>query len=238
MAEERGGFVDRLGSANRVLRDTLYSVQGTNTFAFSGNSFVSKLTIFLDDYVAYIRELQRLIERGSGGLVDDITEVDELVGLAGELNESYDNLLIADKNDVIEANLPRELFDMTSAIKQLTEEYLTGQAEADEEEAKALQVIEGVATKFMQAYADRDADGMKVYLSPAAEAEFNPGVVEDSSEITNFKILDTRRLSETKVEIDAQIDKETPDGQTSSEKRRFVMLLSGEKWLIDSWNTV
>ena len=97
----------------------------------------------------------------------------------------------------------------------------------------------GVVTKFMQAYMDRDGEAMKAYLTSEAEAEFNPAVtLEDLSEIKNFKILASRKTSDTKIEIDARIDKETPDAKVFSENRLFILLIKEDSWQIDSWGTV
>ena len=238
-AENKGSFRDRLGTANRDLRDILYELQTTNNYVFSGNVFVSRLKSFLDDYIAYLRELQRLIERGSGGIVKDITEVEELAKLSKQMNESYDNLLIADKNKVIQANLPRELFDISQDVKEFMETYLDGEQEKTEAEEEEKTAAHDTITKFMQAYMDRDTDAMVIYLTRQAEAEFSPVIVlEDSSEITSFKILDNRKTGDAKIEINAQINKETPDGVPISGERLFIMLKQGTKWLIDSWNTV
>lgn len=238
-AENKGSFRERLGTVNRDLRDILYELQTANNYVFSGNVFVSRLKSFLDDYIAYLRELQRVIERGNGGIIKDITEIEELTRLSKQINESYDNLLIADKNKVIQANLPRELFDISQDVEEFVQVYLDGEqkkTEADEEEKIAAR---DTITKFMQAYMDRDTGAMVIYFTQQAEAEFSPVIVlEDSSEITSFKILDNRKTGDSKIEINAQINKETPDGIPISGERLFVMLKQEEKWVIDSWNTV
>ena len=80
---------------------------------------------------------------------------------------------------------------------------------------------------------------MTSYLTAGARSEFNPGILEDSSDIVNFRILNTI-LSEdsTSVEINGQLEKETPDGAAVTEGWKFTLLLSEEDWLIDEWNKV
>jgi hypothetical protein len=92
----------------------------------------------------------------------------------------------------------------------------------------------------MQAYMGKDVAAMRLYLTKAAEAEFKPGAIqEETSEIKSYKITDTRKLSDTKIEINAQLAKETPDGVTVTDKRLFVMLKQSDgKWLIDSYKSV
>lgn len=239
VAENSGSFRERLGTVNRDLRDILYELQVTDSHIFSGNVFVSRLKSFLDDYIAYLRELQRVLERGSGEIIDDIIEIEELAKLSKQMNESYDNLLIADKTKVIQANLPRDLFDIAEDVEGFVQMYLDGEqekTEADEEEKIAAR---DTITKFMQAYMDRDTDAMAIYLTQQAESEFSPIIVsEDSSEITSFKILDNRKTGDSKIEVNAQVNKETPDGVAISGERLFIMLKQEEVWLIDSWNTV
>lgn len=239
VAENQDSFEETLGTANRTLRDVLYDLQGTNNYIFSGSTFVSRLSSFLDDYIAYLRELQRLVEKGRGGVIEDVSVTDDLDNLSTQMNESYDNLLIADKEKIIEANLPRELFEIADEVEVLIKVHLDDkQAEGEAVEAEKT-AAGGVATKFMQALMDRDSGAMVIYLTSEAEAGFNPGIVlEDSSEITSFKILDTRKMGESKIEIDAQISKETPDGNAVTENRLFIMLKTDEKWLIDSWAAV
>ena len=238
-AENSGSFRERLGTANRDLRDILYELQTTNNYVFSGNVFVSRLKSFLDDYIAYLRELQRLIERGSAGIITEIVEVEELAKLDKQMNESYDNLLIADKNKVIQANLPQELFAIAQDVKEFVQTYLDGEQDKTDAEEEEKTAARDTITKFMQAYMDRDTDAMVIYLTQQAEAEFSPIIVlEDSSEITSFKILDNRKTGDAKIEVNAQINKETPDGVAISGERLFIMLKQENKWLIDSWNTV
>ncbi|MBU1083134.1 hypothetical protein KKE14_01715 [Patescibacteria group bacterium] len=232
-----GGFKGKLSSASRALRDVVYDFQGENSYVFSGHSFVNRLNSFLDDYLAYLRELQKVIDNGASGMIKDIADIDELMKLSKKMNESYDNLLISDKNGVVQANLPRELFEMSDSVKILIEADLLNRKETEEADKAAIDAAVAVVTKFVQAYSDKDAEAMKIYLTSQAESEFKPAQVLDNAlEIKNFKAIDTRKLNETKIEIDGQIDKETPDSKTITEKRLFAMLKVDGKWLIDSWD--
>jgi hypothetical protein len=236
-SDTTGGFKEKLSATSRSLRDVMYNFQGDNSYVFSGNSFVNRLNSFLDDYLAYLRELQKVIDNGAAGTIKEISAVDELMTLGGKMNESYDNLLISDKNRVVQANLPRELFEMPNNVKVLIETNLLDQQKISEADKAAIDAAVLVVTKFMQAYSDKDAEAMKIYLTPQAESEFKPAQVLDNAlEIKNFKAVETRKLNETKIEIDGQIDKETPDSKTITEKRLFAMLKVGDKWLIDSWD--
>jgi len=239
-AESKDSFESVLNSVNRSLRDALYNLQGSTGYSLSSNIFQSRLTSFLDDYIATLRELQRVVDKGRGGLITDIKDIDALKSLSDKMNESYDNLLVADKDKVIEANLSRDLFAIAGAVGDLTQTYLDEQktkGEADDAEKTA---ANEVTTKFMQAYMDKDVAAMKLYLTSQAESEFNPGAVqEETSEIKSYKITDTRKLSDTKIEINATLTKETPDGTAVADKRLFVMLKQSDgKWLIDSWKAV
>lgn len=236
-SDTSGGFKEKLNTTSRELRDVMYNFQGGNSYVFSGNSFVNRLNSFLDDYLAYIRELQKVIDNGAAGTIKEISAVDELMTLGGKMNESYDNLLISDKNRVVQANLPRELFEMPNNVKVLIETNLLDQKKTEEADKAAIDAAVAVVTKFIKAYSDKDAEAMKLYLTPQAESEFKPPQILDNAlEIKNFKVIETRKLNETKIEIDGQIDKETPDSKTLTEKRLFAMLKVGDKWLIDSWD--
>ncbi|OGB74027.1 hypothetical protein A2V68_01510 [candidate division Kazan bacterium RBG_13_50_9] len=239
ISDTTNSFEAKVGDTNRTLRDVLYNLQGVSSYLVPSGTFINRLNSFLDDYVAYLRELQRLIDKGQGGLLEDVSEVNDLTALGQKTNESYDNLLIADKNKVIQASLPRGLWSIPNTIEELVTDYLATKEEQTKEEEAEKSAANDVATKFMQAYMNRDTDAMTLYLTAGAEGEFSPAVVmEDSSEIKSFKILETRKTGEDKIELDAQIAKETPDGAAVTEDRLFVMLKRDGKWLIDSWKTV
>lgn len=236
ISEDKNNFSDSLGDVNRSLRDIFYGLQGSQSYVFSGNTFVSRLNSFLDDYLAYLRQMQRLIDRGIAGVIEDMSEVEELDNLGDKVNESYDNLLVSDKDKVIEASLSRELFEMAKDIEIMIEEFLEDEQIKTDKEDGLKSAAALVVTKFMQAYIDRDSEAMKVYLTTEAQAEFNPAItLEDLSEIKSFKILDNRKTGDTKIEINAKIDKETPDATSFSEDCLFVLLFRNDNWLIDSW---
>ena len=236
ISEDKNNFNDSLGDVNRSLRDIFYGLQGSQSYVFSGNTFVSRLNTFLDDYLAYLRQMQRLIDRGIAGVIENMSEVEELDNLRDKVNESYDNLLVSDKDKVIEASLPRELFEMAKDIEVMVEEFLENKQAKMDKEDELKSAAASVVTKFMQAYIDRDSEAMKVYLTLEAQAEFNPAItLEDLSEIKSFKILDNRKTGDVKIEINAKIDKETPDAKSFSENRLFVLLFKNDNWLIDAW---
>ena len=143
---------------------------------------------------------------------------------------------MADKDKVIEASLPRELFEMSKDIELMVKEFLEDKQTKTDEEDELKSTAALVVTKFMQAFMDRDSEAMKVYLTLEAQTEFNPAsTLEDLSEIKSFKILDNRKTGDTKIEINAKIDKETPDAKSFTENRLFVLLFREDKWLIDAW---
>ncbi|MFA5270542.1 MAG: hypothetical protein WC400_02985 [Patescibacteria group bacterium] len=238
--EGNDSFETTLNKTNGQLRDVLYGLDNTATYSLSGNVFNSRLTNFLDDYIAYLREMGRVIEKGRGTLLTEISDIDTLKNLSDTMSESYDNLLVADKGKVITATLSRDLFAIAGEVEDFAQTYLDEQktkGEADDAEKTA---ANEVTTKFMQAYMNKDVVAMRLYLTKAEEAQFNPGAIqEETSEIKKYKITDTRKLSDTKIEINAELSKETPDGVAVTDKRLFVMLKQSDgKWLIDSYKSV
>ena len=238
--EGNDSFETTLNKTNGQLRDVLYGLGNTATYSLSGNVFNGRLTNFLDDYIAYLREMSRVIEKGRGALLTEISDIDTLKDLSDTMSESYDNLLVADKGKVITTTLSRNLFAIAGEVEDFAQTYLDEQktkGEADDAEKTS---ANEVTTKFMQAYMNKDVVAMRLYLTKAEEAQFNPGAIqEETSEIKSYKITDTRKLSDTKIEINATLTKETPDGVAVTDKRLFVMLKqSNGKWLIDSYKSV
>jgi len=232
-----GSFQETLNNSNRTLKDVSYNLQSISGYAFSGDMVITKMRSFVEAYLDYLRELQSVVDKGRGGLINDITEVNELARLNTDLNEAYDNLLIADKSKIISSNLTADLFKMPGGVKDWIQKYLDDKKQkGDLADAEKLAANE-VANKFMQAYMNKDADSMMMYLTDQAKSEFNKGVVEDATDIKSFEITDTRKINDTRMEIDAKITKETPDKGTQIEKRRFTMKKS-DKWQIDAWPIV
>ncbi|MBN2585136.1 hypothetical protein JXA59_00605 [Patescibacteria group bacterium] len=238
--EGSSSFETALNKTNGQLRDVLYKLDSPGGYSLSGNVFNSRLTTFLDDYIAYLREMGRVIEKGRSSLIKEMKDIDTLKTLSEAMNESYDNLLVADKGSVITTTLSRELFAIASEVEDFVQTYLDEQKTKSDEDDAEKTAANDVTTKFMQAYVGKDVVAMRLYLTPAAEADFQPGAVqEETSEIKSYKIADTRKLSDTKIEIDATLTKETPDGVTVTDKRLFVMLKQSDgKWLIDSYRSV
>lgn len=236
--DTKSSFQKTLSSSNGALKDVSYNLQSISGYAFSGNIVITKMRSFIEDYLDYLRELQSIIEKGSGGLINNITELDELAKLSTAMNESYDNLLLADKLKIIESSLPSDLFKMSADVKDLMQKYLDDKKQKGEADDAEKTAANGVASKFMQAYMNKDADSMMMYLTDEAKTEFNRGVVEEATEIKSFEITDTRKLNDTKIEIDAKLKKETPDQGSQTETRRFVLLKKDTQWLIDSWKIV
>ncbi|MFH1088540.1 MAG: hypothetical protein V1719_01720 [Patescibacteria group bacterium] len=233
--DTKGSFQETLNDANRALKDVSYNLRSISGYAFSGNIVISKMEVFVEKYSDYLRELQSIIDQAKGGLVEDINELKDLTEQGDSMNEAYDNLIIADKGEIIDSILPSELFNMSREMEDLMQKYLDDKKKQGEEENKIKTAINDVASKFIQAYANKDADSMMSYLTDEAKTEFNPGIVEESVEITTFKILDTRLIGDNKSELDAQLTKETPSQETFTEKKRFILLKKGSQWLVDSW---
>ena len=233
--DTKGSFQETLNDANRSLKDVSYNLRSISGYAFSGNIVISKMEVFVEKYSDYLRELQSVINQTKGGLVENIDELKNLTELGDSMNESYDKLIIADKGKIIDSVLPSELFNMSREMEDLMQKYLDDKKKQGEEENKIISAVSDVASKFIQAYANKDADSMMSYLTDEAKTEFNPGIVEEAIEITTFKILDTRLVGDNKSELDAQLTKQTPSQETYTEKKRFILLKKGSQWLIDSW---
>ena len=236
--DTKGSFQDTLNSSNRALKDVSYNLQSISGYALSGGVVVTKMQSFTEGYLDYLRELQSVIDKGRGGSLSNISEVDELNRLSTAMNGAYDNLLSADRSKMLASSLPSDLFEMSGGVEDFVQKYLDNKKQQGEAEDAEKTAAQGVVNKFMQAYMGKDANGMKLYLTDQAKSEFNPGVLEDATEIKSFEITGTRKLSDTRIEIDATIQKETPDKGAQTEKRRFALLKKNNTWQIDSWNVV
>lgn len=237
-ADTKESFQDNLTSTNRSLKDVSYNLQSISGYAFSGNIVISKMAVFVETYIDYLRELQSVIDKGGSSLINNINELDNLDDLNTAMSEAYNKLLITDKDKVITSELSNKLFKMSDGVQEFIQKYLDDKKEKDELNDTEKTAAQAVANKFMQAYTNKDADSMLSYLTDQAKSEFNRGIIEDATEIKSFEITDTRKLNDARIEIDARIKKETPDKGNITEKRKFIMLKKDTGWLIDSWKTV
>lgn len=229
-----GSFAAAVNDANRTVRDGMFSLRNQTGLSVEAGTFASKLNSFLDDYSSMLGELRRIIDRRAE--IDSITALDQLLVYQDAMEKSYDDLLLASRG-FIQANLPRALFDMPDQIVGLLKSQLDEKGTQDEQDRAAKQAAESVVTQFVQAWQDRNADGMTKRLTAAAKREFSPGILEDSSDITSFRILNTELTDTTKATITGQLTKQTPDGMTNTEDWRFTVLKgTGDAWLIDKWN--
>ncbi|MDD5606193.1 MAG: hypothetical protein PHR51_02650 [Patescibacteria group bacterium] len=228
-------FESYVSDANRAVRDGVFDVRSQTGLDVSASTFASKLNSFLDDYSNMLGELKRIASRADE--IDDPNELKELIGYGDDMESSYDALILA-SNSFIQANLPRDIFDMPDDISTMLEDKLESDGTLEAQEKENRQAAEQVATQFVQAWKDRDADGMSALMTSGARGEFNRGVLEDSSDITSFRIMSTKMDADAAIEISGRLEKETPDGQTADEDWKFTLIKTGDNWLIDTWKKV
>ena len=228
-----GSFSEALTNANRTVRDGMFSLRNQTGLAIGASTFASKLNAFLDDYSSMLAELRRIVDRRAE--IDSITALDQLLVYKGSMEKSYDDLLLTSRG-FIQANLSRDIFDMPTKIVDLLKQQLDESGTQDDQDKVARQSAESVVTQFAQAWQDRSMDAMKKLLTTGAKREFNQAVLEDSSDIVSFRIIETTLTDQTKASIAGRLTKETPDGATKTEDWQFVVLKGTEgAWLIDTW---
>lgn len=231
---DKESFTTIVNDSNRTIRDGIFSIRSQTGMDISTSTFASKLNAFLDDYSNMLTELKRIIARVED--INSVSELDQLMVYQESMAKSYDDLLLV-SGSFIQANLPRAIFDMPGDIKALLQKQIDEGGTQEEQDKAARQVAEQTVNKFVQAWQSRDSDAMTGYLTAGARGEFNPGILEDSSNITSFRILSTT-LSEdgASITIEGQLDKKTPDNVDVPENWKFILLKSQDSWLIDSWN--
>jgi hypothetical protein len=228
----KDNFDTYVSDANRAVRDGIFDVRSQTGLDPTAGTFASKLNGFLDDYSNMLGELKRVASRVEE--IDDANELKELIGYGDDMQDSYDDLILAG-NSFIQANLPRTIFEMPDDVLKFLEAKLESDGTLEAQDKENRQAAETVATKFVQAWKDRDPDGMSAHMTAGAKVSFNKGILEDSSDIISFRIMNTKMDSDATIEISGKIDKETPDGQAVSEDWNFTLIKTGEKWLVDTW---
>jgi len=225
-----GKLVD---ATNQTIRDGLYDIRAQGGMSIKASTVASKLSSFLEDYSAMLAELKRVISR-----VDEISDQQELNTLkdaGAQMEKSYDALLLAGSG-IIQANLPRAVFDVPGGVEQLLAKKIEEGGSQSEQEKAAKQAAEQTVTQFVQAWQNRDPDGMSAKLTKAAKTEFNPGIVEDSTDITNLRITASLVAADLGgVTITGELEKQTPDKTNLTETWEFKLLKQADSWLIDKW---
>ncbi len=222
-----------INATNQTVRDGLYDIGSQTGLNIKASTAASKLTSFLEDYSAMLLELKRIAGRVAD--VSDKKELDTLKADGEQASKSYDELLLVG-NSLVQTKLPRAIFDIPSDVEVLLGKKIDEGGTQTEQQTAAQQAAEQVVSQFVQAWQSRDADGMTARLTKGAKADFSPGIVEESSDVTGFRITKTTVPEDlSKVTIVGELDKQTPDKKKVTENWQFVLVKSGDKWLIDSW---
>lgn len=227
-------MIDR---ANRSVRDSSFELQNVAGLNIQASTVASKLVIFLDDYSAYLAEMRKVVDRA-----DDVVALKESLGLlketANKSEESYDALLSVNKG-FLKADLPRSVFDIGEKLAELAQKFIDEGGELEEKNQKTKEAGQTVVSKFVQAWQNKDGEAMGGYLTTGAKAEFPIAILEDSVDVTGLTITDTQVPDDgSKITVKGQLKKKTPDEVVTTETWQFVLLPSGESWLIDSWKKV
>lgn len=231
----KDNFESYVSDANRAVRDGIFDVRSQTGLSVSAGTFASKLHSFLNDYSNMLGELKRISARVDD--IDDVNALKELTGFGDDMEVSYDDLILAG-NSFIYNNLPRDIFDLPDDVLTFLEEKLESDGTLETQAKENRQAAETAVSQFVQAWKDRDADAMSGLLTSGGKNEFNRGILEDSSEIVSFRIMNTEMDSDSAIAISGKLDKETPDEKTVTENWSFTLIKTGDNWLIDTWKQV
>lgn len=222
-----------INTTNQTVRDGLYDVRAQAGLGIKASTTASKLTSFLEDYSDMLAELKRVISRATD--IGSIEELDALTSTGEIMEKSYDELLLVG-NGVISEKLPRAIFDVPMQLQTLLTKKIDEGGTKSEQEQAAKQASEQIVSQFVQAWQNRDPDSMSSKLTTGAKGEFKPGIVEDSVEITGFRITSSTLSDDLgKATILGQLEKQTPDKKQMTENWEFIVLKQGDNWLIDRW---
>jgi len=231
----RDSFESQVNDANRTIRDGIFDIRGQTGLSISASTFASKLNGFLDDYSNMLAELKRVIGRAES--IDDTSELSQLLIYGDNMEKSYDDMLLVGSS-YVQANLPRVIFNLPTDIKSLLEEKIDEHGTQEEQNRAERQAAEQVVSQFASAWRDRDSEGMQSYLTNGAkisDATKIAGLMEDSSDISSFRILNTTIVDDTNIETNGSLEKITPDETTITEEWKFTLLKTDDNWLIDTW---
>lgn len=227
-------MIDR---ANRSVRDSSFELQNVAGLNIQASTVASKMVIFLDDYSEYLAEMRKVVDRADDvvALKDSLSVLKET---ANKSEESYDALLLVNKG-FLKADLPRSVFDIGEKLADLAQKFIDEGGELEEKNQKIKEAGQTVVSKFVQGWQNKDGEAMGSYLTTGAKAEFPVAILEDSVDVTGLTITETQVPEDgSKITIKGQLKKKTPDDVTNTETWQFVLLPSGDKWLIDSWKKI
>ena len=226
-------LVKAVNDTNQTVRDGLYDIKAQAGLSIKASTAASKMSSFLDDYSALLAELKRIL--GRTGDIEEVKELEVLHSASEQMSKSYDELLLVG-NGIVQEKLSRAIFDLSGEVEKLLDQKIEAGGTKTEQEQAAKQATEQVVSQFVQAWQSRDPEGMSGKLTAGAKREFQPGIVEDSTEIINFRITESSIVDDvSKAVIVGQIEKETPDSKKVTENWEFIVLKQDDKWLIDRW---
>jgi len=221
------GFLDlksELNQTQRRIRDARTSLPAASGQTPSLGQI--RLSAFLDDYADLLVVIDRLISEGED--IDSQDKLSDVKESFKSLEESYDELLIAGRG-FIKSNLPRAFFNFPDKLQALLEQFLTDKGKDNQSEE--------TAKRFVVALIDRNEAELKKYLTAKAKADFNPGILEDTREFSDFSVI-SREKKDGLYLVRGQIKVTTPDGASATETWEFKLKEEDKTLLIDSWGKV
>lgn len=229
-------FSVAVDAASRTVRDAGFDLQNQPGLNLQASTVVSKFAAFAEDYGAYIAEMRRVVDR-----VDEVESADDLKQLQdlGQTAETaYDDLLSVNKG-FLKGSLPRTVFDIGDKVAEYAKSAL-GENSDKEQATKAAQTkAQGVINRFAQAWQDKDSEAMGSLMTVGGKSEFDESMLEDETKVVGLTI-DSTVLAEdgSKVTIRATVKKQKDEEDAVNESWQFVLLPSGDLWLIDSFKKV
>ncbi len=228
-----GSVVQVVNTTNQSVRDGLYDIKAVTGLNIKASTAASKLSSFLEDYSAMLLALKQIMGRAVD--ITDKKDLDSLKAAGEQASKSYDELLLAG-NGIVEAKLSRSIFSIPADLDALLGKKIGENRTMTEQQNAVKQASEQAVAQFVQAWGNRDAEGMSAKLTTGAKKDFSPVVVEESSDVTGFRVTNTTVPEDlSKATIVGQLEKKTPDEKTVTEIWEFGLLKQGEAWLIDDW---
>ncbi len=187
----------------------------------------TRLEAFLDDYADLLVALDQLIAEGEAIVSKD--KLNPVKDSFGAVAESYDELLLAGRG-FVKSNLPRAFFNFPTKLDELLTQFLEEQDKTKADETRAEEQVKGL----MEAFIAKDEETIKSYLTENAKKSFNPGILEDTREFSEFSVIRRERKEENYI-LRGQIKAQSPDGQTMTENWEFIVKEENGEWLVDQW---
>lgn len=201
-----------------------------------------KFLDFTENYQAYLDLLDKLTKDPEEAKADELAELKLKAESASRAQDEFLSSVT-----FTTAKIDSQVFNASKITDLITQFQSDTKAKAEakkkeEEEAKKTaekSAAEATVDGFMKAYVDKNLTTMRTFLTTAANNEQSDDMLSHADvNVVSWRIAETNASGTKYIILVREYDQWTGGGDPYQVKKNFSVVKQGEKWLVDSIDTV